>query len=90
MNDATLFLAALVCIALLNAVVSVAVARSGYYSGGQVAAQVVIVWLIPVLGAVVVGVFLWSQRAATASTSGADPENWQNAEDSPHTEQHGP
>jgi hypothetical protein len=45
----------------LNVLVSAAVARSGYFTRGQVLAQAVLVWLVPLIGAVIVGTFLWSE-----------------------------
>ncbi len=66
---------------LLNAFVSVALLRSGVYSKGQVVAQSAIVWLVPLLGAAFVGLFLLSQSTRQkASDRGSEHENWQNAE----------
>ena len=39
-----------------------AVARSGHFTSAQVAGQAAIVWLLPVVGAAIVGAFLRSQR----------------------------
>jgi len=53
---------ALIAVAVLNSVVSIAIAISGYYNGRQKIMQIVLVWTVPVLGSVVFGLFLWSQR----------------------------
>lgn len=52
----------IVSLIVANALVTVAVARSHYYGGCQKAIQVLLVWIFPLLGAVAVGVFLYSQR----------------------------
>lgn len=76
---------------LLNAFVSLALFRSGVYSKGQVVAQSAIVWLVPLLGAAFVGLFLLSQGTRQkASDGGAEHENWQNAEAKSFGEGHEP
>ena len=42
--------------------VTIAVSRSVYYSRRQKNVQTCIVWLVPLAGALLVGVFLYSQR----------------------------
>ena len=64
-NLALGLLALAVLIALVNVAVCVAVIRSGYYTSAQISAQVAIVWLVPVLGAIGVGMFLRSQRGSS-------------------------
>jgi H+/Cl- antiporter ClcA len=59
---------------LANIAVSVAVMRSHYYSGRQKLSQVLLVWLLPLLGALVVGVFLYSQRDNAMFDTRAYPE----------------
>jgi len=59
---------------LANIVVSIAVVRAHYYSGRQKLAQVVVVWLLPLVGAVAIGVFLYSQRDNTMFDTRAYPE----------------
>ncbi len=50
------------------------------YTRSQVLSQSAVIWLVPILGALVVALFLSSQRdkRAVESGDGADPENWQN------------
>jgi hypothetical protein len=76
----------LILLTVANIAVSIAVARSHVYSHGQVVAQLCIVWLVPIAGALVVGLFLRTQRVPEKSRwgQGADPANWQNAENPPH------
>ncbi len=54
--------AALACLAALNVAVCIAAARSGNYTRAQVVAQSFLVWLVPMIGAIVVGIFLFSER----------------------------
>ncbi len=75
MNGAALLAVTLVAVVVvLDCVVSVAVVRSQYYSTMQKAAQVVLVWLLPIVGAIVVGVFLYSQRDNPIFDTRAYPE----------------
>lgn len=53
---------ALIMVALLNALVSVAIAISAGYGVRQKVLQILIIWLVPVLGAAMLGLFLLSQR----------------------------
>ena len=76
--------------ALLSLVTSYLVARSGYYSRSQVIAQIAIVWLIPLLGAIFVYLIMSSNRPNQRRGIGADPHNWQNAEDVSHVDPHAP
>jgi hypothetical protein len=66
-----------------NVAVSVAVARSGYYSRAQKMGQIAIVWLLPFVGALAVGVFLYSQRDNPMFNTRAYPEPSEKAV--PHT-----
>jgi hypothetical protein len=50
-----------VVLVIANAIVCVAVARAGGLTRGQIIVQTVVVWLIPVIGAGMVGTFLWSE-----------------------------
>jgi H+/Cl- antiporter ClcA len=70
----------IIAVMLVNLAVSIAVARSGYYSSAQVGWQLALVWLVPLLGAALAGSVLWSQRLASARTPGADPNQWQGGE----------
>ena len=64
MSDFSTAIAVVLAAALIiaNVVVSLAVARSHFYSSGQKSVQIVFVWLVPAAGAIAVGVFLYSQR----------------------------
>jgi len=64
MNPPGPFLVPIAIGALLiaNLGVSIAIGRSGYFASNQKVAQIVVVWLLPLIGAVLVGVFLYSQR----------------------------
>jgi hypothetical protein len=50
-----------IALVVANTIVSVAVARAEDLARSQVLAQLAVVWLIPVLGAAVIGTFLWSE-----------------------------
>ena len=76
--------------ALLSLVTSYLIARSGYYSRSQVVAQIAIVWLIPLLGAVFVYLIMSSNRLNQRRGVGADPHNWENAEDVLPVDPHAP
>jgi hypothetical protein len=54
--------------------VTIAVSRSVYYSRRQKKLQVCIVWLVPLVGALLVGVFLHSQRDNPMFDTRAYPE----------------
>lgn len=62
-----------------NTVVSMAVARSVYYSSGQKTIQIAIFWLLPAVGAALIGVFLYSQRDNPIHDTRAYPENSEKA-----------
>jgi hypothetical protein len=67
-------LALLAALGLANLVVSLAVARSHYYGAGQKVAQITLVWALPVVGALGVGAFLYSQRDNPTFDTRAFPE----------------
>ena len=69
-----------------NCVACIAVIRSGLYTRSQVLAQSIVIWLVPILGTLVVALFLRTQRdeRAVGRGNGADPENWQNAQEPSH------
>ena len=58
----------LIAVAVLNAIVSFAVARSPYYNRRQKLMQIILVWTLPVLGATLFGLFLRSQRGNAPRT----------------------
>ncbi len=75
--------ALLATVVALNVALSVAVVRSGTYSRSQVCAQFALIWGVPVLGALLVGLVLWSLRPPTKafrSGNGADPDNWESGD----------
>ena len=53
---------AIAVIALTNLVVSIVIAVNAGYTKRQKLAQIILVWLVPALGSIVFGVFLWTQR----------------------------
>jgi hypothetical protein len=53
---------ALVALAVANLGVSLAVIHTVYYTPVQKLAQLCCVWLLPLVGVITVGVFLYSQR----------------------------
>ena len=69
-----------------NCVACIAVLRSGLYTRRQVLLQSTVIWLVPILGALVVALFLRTHRdeRAVGRGNGADPENWQNAQEPSH------
>ena len=56
------FPTAAVALGALNTAVSIAIAVGAGYSGRQKLLQILIVWTIPVLGALLLGLFLLTQR----------------------------
>lgn len=71
----------LVMALMLNIAVSVAVAMSGGYSARQKIFQIAVIWLLPVLGAVLLGLFMLSQigngtRAGRRSVIEDDSQVW--------------
>ncbi|MBA2675066.1 hypothetical protein [Ramlibacter sp.] len=57
----------------VNAAVCITVARSGIFSRAQIVAQAVLVWTVPVLGAALVGTFLWAQRSPSLRRTSTEP-----------------
>lgn len=62
-----------VVLALGNIVASVAVLRVSVLSPSQRALQVALIWLVPVIGAVVCAAFASSQVAGSTSSGTSDP-----------------
>lgn len=75
----SVILIALIALAAVNAAVSIAIIRSGYYERRQLIAQVAIIWLIPMMGAVLVGIFLRVQRETSTFDTRAFPERSEKA-----------
>jgi hypothetical protein len=89
MPGTALLASMLLFIVAFNAGVSVAVVRSGLYTRSQVAAQAALVWLLPLLGAIVVGLFLWSQsQAERHDLNGEDADRWQGGEHLSNNDHH--
>jgi hypothetical protein len=86
----TLVLASLLLVVVAcNTGVCVAIVRSGFYSRSQVFAQAALVWLLPLVGALVVALFLWSQaKAEPGKSAGEDADRWQGGEDMSTNDQH--
>jgi ABC-type transport system involved in multi-copper enzyme maturation permease subunit len=57
-----------------NVVVSIAIAGAVYYSPQQKIAQILLIWFVPLIGAIGVGVFLYSQRDNEMYDTRAYPE----------------
>lgn len=51
-------------VAIVNLAVSIAIAIHGGYTARQKVAQIALVWLVPALGSMVFGLFLWTQRGS--------------------------
>ena len=91
MTSVESLLTALSLVVLADIATSVAVARSGLYGRSQVLAQIGIVWVVPILGAILVATFLWSQRRqAPRRSAGEDPDRWQGGEDHAGADHHVP
>jgi hypothetical protein len=67
------FSAAVAVLAVLNANVCVAVARSAVYSHHQKVAQFALIWLVPVIGALIVWLVLRQAAAERRPDHYADP-----------------
>ena len=72
-------LAVLGALFIANLGVSVAVWRANYFNSRQKFAQIGVVWLLPLLGAILIGVFLYSQRDNPAFDTRTFPETSQKA-----------
>lgn len=64
MNGHDLLKAALVGLVACNAGVSLAIALDQGLRIGQKIGQALLVWLVPVIGGLFIGIFMWSQRRA--------------------------
>lgn len=53
---------ALIAVAIFNLIASAAVASSSAYSSRQKIVQVLIIWVVPVVGGVLFGLFMLTQR----------------------------
>ncbi len=65
----------LVALVALNVAITYAVSRSDFYSSMQKTVQISLVWILPILGPVMVGVVLWSNyepRGPTQRVAGGD------------------
>ncbi|GGA29521.1 hypothetical protein [Dyella nitratireducens] len=57
-----------IIVAILNLVVSVAVASSSALSGRQKILQILVIWAIPIVGGVLLGLFMLTQRGNVPRT----------------------
>jgi hypothetical protein len=57
-----------IIVAILNLAISIAVASSVAYSGRQKIAQILIIWIVPVTGGVLFGLFMLTQRGNAPRT----------------------
>jgi cytochrome bd-type quinol oxidase subunit 2 len=57
-----------IALAILNLVVSIAVASSAAYSSRQKIVQILIIWIAPVIGGVLFGLFMLTQRGNAPRT----------------------
>lgn len=55
-------------VAILNLVVSIAVASGSALSGRQKILQILVIWVVPVVGGVLFGLFMLSQRGSAPRT----------------------
>jgi uncharacterized membrane protein len=83
MNLQFVFGCLVVSLVILDIFAARAIARSGWFTQRQIIAQVLIVFLVPLFGAIFALVFLKSQRPVTQRFGGPNPDNWQNAVDVP-------
>jgi len=60
---------------VLNAAVTWAVSVDQGFLTRQKVGQALVVWLIPVLGGLVIGIFIWTQRASAPPTGYPDDPN---------------
>lgn len=76
----------LVLLLIANLAVCLGVARSPCYTRSQKFMQIALIWLLPLLGAIGVGVFLWTQGAPWRHADGAQAagDDWQNPADVSH------
>jgi hypothetical protein len=75
LDPKTIAVALGIAIAIANVVISVALVRSHFYSRAQVAAQLAIIWFLPLFGAVSVGAFLVAQYRWAKYDTRAFPEH---------------
>ncbi len=80
----------LVALVVLDFLAARAILRSGWFTKRQVIAQIIIVCLVPLLGAIFAFVFLRSQQPVARQTEGADSDNWRNATGATHADHFAP
>jgi len=65
---------------VMNIAATVVVICSGFFEPRQIRMQMAVIWLLPILGALLVSIFVWSQHDRTPRTaSDVVHEDWQNA-----------
>lgn len=76
-------------IAAVNLAVSIAVARSHYYERTQVVLQVLLVWVLPVVGAVIIAMVLRSQNGGARAYTESFPDRNEPGADVGSSDHHG-
>jgi hypothetical protein len=67
---------ALIVHGILNCAVSLLIARNEGLSSRQKVGQLLVVWLVPVFGSLLIGMFLWSQsRSAPPTGYPSEPQH---------------
>ena len=79
-----------VALVILDLLAARAIVRSGWFTKEQVIVQIIIVCLVPFLGAIFAFVFLRSQQPVARKTEGADPDSWHNATGATHADHFAP
>jgi len=78
--------ASLGALLLLNVAATVGAVRSGLYESRQLAWQLLLVWLLPLLGAAIVILVAISQGKQTSTRSNIDHSEWENVNAGPSHE----
>jgi cytochrome c-type biogenesis protein CcmH/NrfF len=87
----TLLIIAIVVFVVMNFGVCILVMRSNEFDPIQKKLQMLVVWLLPVIGNLLVGFMLWSlrRREANASASTGDHSQWEGPPGTNPGEHHG-
>ena len=75
MTDALVLAVLVLALVCINAFVSWRVAKSALFERPQVIRQVVLVWLVPIVGALLVGLFLRNEEHVSATPRSGDEIN---------------
>ena len=85
MNHQVIIASLLAGLVILDFLAVRAIVTSGWFTRSQIVAQTFLVCLLPVFGAVIAFVFLWSQRPMNSQSEGGDPHNWDNVSAGPNS-----